>query len=228
MSVRFILCDIEGTTTSISFVHKVLFPIASQQMSAFIGDNWGSDLVSSEVAKVVSEHPQVENTAQGISDYFLDLIKQDKKDTTLKSIQGKIWQQAYDTGKVKGHIYADVLPAWQEWIKQGKQIYIYSSGSVKAQKLIFGFSEQGDLTQYLSGYFDTNVGGKKDSASYQAILQELGAEAQEVLFLSDVPAELEAAQAAGMQVVQLKRADNEAFEASDFRTVTTFAELESI
>lgn len=132
-------------------------------------------------------------------------IHEDRKETSLKALQGMLWEQGYQQGAFRGHIYEDAAEYLQRWHDRGLRLFVYSSGSVKAQKLIFGFSEAGDLTPFFSGYFDTRVGGKKEPESYRNILDELGVEPQTVLFLSDVEAELEAAESVGMRTYWLVR-----------------------
>ena len=150
-------------------------------------------------------------------------IREDRKETSLKTLQGMVWEQGYQQGELKGHIYADAADYLQRWHDRGLRLFVYSSGSVKAQKLIFGFTTEGDFTPFFSGYFDTRIGGKKETVSYRNILSELGVEACTVLFLSDVEAELEAAEEAGMQTAWLVREgdlpETERFVARDFAEV---------
>lgn len=134
-------------------------------------------------------------------------IDEDRKATPLKALQGLIWRQGYEAGELKGHVYPDAPDYLRRWHARGLKLYVYSSGSVEAQKLIFGHTDYGDLTPLFSGYFDTRVGGKKEAASYQAILRDTGLAAADVLFLSDVGEELDAAQQAGMKTCQLLRDD---------------------
>src|SRR5690606_28765418 len=132
-------------------------------------------------------------------------MAEDRKITPLKALQGMIWKYGYEQGHFKGHVYPDAVDRLRQWHAEGVQLYVYSSGSVQAQKLIFGYSECGDLTPLFSGYFDTNIGGKREVDSYRQIVAELGLPAAQVLFLSDIEEELQAAQAAGMQVCWLVR-----------------------
>lgn len=134
-------------------------------------------------------------------------IDEDRKATPLKALQGLIWRQGYEAGELKGHVYPDAPDYLRRWHARGLKLYVYSSGSVEAQKLIFGHTDYGDLTPLFSGYFDTRIGGKKEAASYQAILRDTGGAAGEVLFLSDVGEELDAAREAGLQTCQLLRDD---------------------
>lgn len=204
--IRVILTDIEGTTSSISFVHDVLFPYAAEHMADFVKDAYQSSTDVSEQLDAVAEVSGVDrDDTDGLVDVLLGWIREDRKETSLKALQGMLWQKGYQEGAFKGHVYPDAADYLQRWHDRGLRLFVYSSGSVKAQKLIFGFSEAGDLTPFFSGYFDTRVGGKKEAESYRTILNELGVEASSVLFLSDVEAELEAAEASGMKTVWLVR-----------------------
>ena len=210
-SVHSILTDIEGTTTSIAFVHEVLFPLAARELPGFISENWNGTLVKNEIEalkRFISEEKHIQISEVTVTDVvgrLTEYIRIDKKDTTLKSIQGKIWKTAYESGKVKGHVYDDVLPAFKRWKEQGLSINIYSSGSVEAQKLIYGYSTSGDLTVFIDQYFDTRIGSKKEQASYDKIAKALQCAPEQVLFLSDIVSELDAASNAGMQTIQLIR-----------------------
>ncbi len=229
--IRVILTDIEGTTSSISFVHEVLFPYAAEHMAEFIREEHQSSLQSdreiSEQLDAVAEASGVDrNDIDGLIEVLLGWIREDRKETSLKVLQGMLWQKGYQEGAFKGHVYDDAADYLQRWHDRGFRLFVYSSGSVKAQKLIFGFSEAGDLTPFFSGYFDTRVGAKRDPEAYRAILDELGVEAGTVLFLSDVEAELEAAEATGMKTVWLVR-DGERPETS--RPVAAdFAEVDAL
>lgn len=200
--------DVEGTTTSISFVHEVLFPYASKNMEAFVRDHSSSPHVLAELeavkTTVLKEEGKVISIDEAIQQ-LLDWIEQDRKHTSLKTLQGFLWKNGYESGEYKGHIYEDVLPALQKWQAAGIQMGIYSSGSVEAQKLLFSHSEEGDLTPYLSAHFDTKTGHKKETHSYHSIQKQLDIPAEQILFLSDVEAELDAAKAAGFQTIQLVR-----------------------
>ena len=160
---------------------------------------------------------------EGLIQVLETWIREDRKETSLKTLQGMVWEQGYQQGELKGHIYADAADYLQRWHDRGLRLFVYSSGSVKAQKLIFGFTTEGDFTPFFSGYFDTRIGGKKETVSYRNILSELGVEACTVLFLSDVEAELEAAEEAGMQTAWLVREgdlpETERFVARDFAEV---------
>lgn len=224
-TTRAILLDIEGTTTPVEFVYEVLFPFARSRAAEFIRDHYESDEMRADLAALEAEHR--EDDAKGndppawledaddariesATRYVHWLMEQDRKSTALKSLQGKIWEGGYRSGRLKGQVYADVLPAFVRWRAQGRSIHIYSSGSVLAQKLLFAHTTAGDLTAYIDGYFDTTTGPKKEAASYQAISARLGLPASSILFLSDITAELDAARAAGLQTALCVRAAAEA------------------
>lgn len=219
--IKYILMDVEGTTTSIDFVHEVLFPYARAKLQSFI--NNFEELCFEELAEISLEANQkLTNTqAAKILETYID---QDIKHTALKSLQGKIWKIGYESGEIKGHIYPDVQKAFKAWTDQGLTLGIYSSGSVLAQKLIFGYSTDGDLTQYLSNHFDTHIGHKREIQSYKNIARELNLEPCEILFLSDIAQELEAASAAGFEVAQLLR-DTKAIADKRFSGHTNFLTL---
>ena len=202
--IRAILIDIEGTTTSISFVMDVLFPYAREHLADYIAQHKDDKNVRgllNEVASIAG----IENDDAKITQQLIQWIDEDKKITPLKTLQGKIWKAGYTNGAFKGHVYADVEPALRKWHDQGISLYIYSSGSVSAQKLLFKHTDAGDLTPLFSGYFDTHIGNKRDMNSYEKIIDEIGVYAKNLLFLSDVEEELDAAQQAGMQTLQLVR-----------------------
>jgi enolase-phosphatase E1 len=140
-----------------------------------------------------------------VVDILLQWIAEDRKVTPLKALQGLVWERGYRSGDLAGHVYADTAPALRRWTDRGARIYIYSSGSVKAQQLLFEHSDAGDLRPLISGYFDTRVGHKRDPASYRAIAERIGLPAESILFLSDVTEELDAAAEAGMKTMQIAR-----------------------
>lgn len=204
--IKCVLTDIEGTTTAVSFVYDVLFP--------YFRDNIGkAKNLDPYLLTPILNATKTEAAKEGVEidsiDTCLAILKQwsieDRKFAALKTLQGYIWQKGYESGEIKGHVYDDVVEALKEWYEDGIILAVYSSGSIQAQKLIFGYSEYGDLTPYFTYYFDTKMGGKKVSKSYENIIDELGLEPFEILFLSDVPDELRAAREAGMEVLQLVR-----------------------
>ncbi len=151
-------------------------------------------------------------------------IDEDRKATPLKALQGMIWRQGYESGELKGHVYDDTPEFLRRWHGRGLKLYVYSSGSVEAQKLIFGHTAFGDLTPLFSGYFDTRVGGKREAQSYMTILRDTGLSGQDMLFLSDIAEELDAARAAGLRTCQLLR-DEKAKSASGHPQARSFAEV---
>jgi enolase-phosphatase E1 len=202
--IKAILTDIEGTTSSIDFVHQTLFPYAKSHIRSFLRENAESE----EVQQQLFEVERIEQNALSLdraADVLERWIAEDRKVTPLKTLQGLIWRQGYEAGELKGHVYADTPEYLRDWHAKGLKLYVYSSGSVEAQKLIFGYTAYGDLTPLFSGYFDTRVGGKREQASYQSIAQQIGIPASQILFLSDVGEELDAARAAGLSTVQLIR-----------------------
>lgn len=196
-----ILLDIEGTTTPIAFVHDVLFTYARQHVRDYLVQH-ASEL-DDDIAQLRDEHardveaPTLTHDLDSIATYVHWLIDRDRKSTGLKSLQGKIWQEGYVNGTLKSQVFDDVRPAFERWT--GQQICIFSSGSVLAQQLLFAYTDHGDLTTFISDYFDTNVGPKGDPESYRKIANKMNLPPNEILFISDVVAELEAATAAGMQ-----------------------------
>jgi enolase-phosphatase E1 len=210
MNARAILLDIEGTTTPIAFVHEVLFSYARTHARDFLATD--SPEVRADVALLREE--QAVDVSKGhqppdsIADYVEWLIERDRKSTGLKSLQGKIWRQGYVDGFLKSQVYPDVAPALERWRRQGLSINIFSSGSVLAQQLLFAHTEAGDLTKFIDNYFDTNVGKKGEAESYRRIAEALQLRADEVMFISDVVAELDAATEAGMQTLLSIRPGN--------------------
>lgn len=203
--IKAVVTDIEGTTTSISFVADVLFPYAKQRITSFIAEHQDEPAVKTEIeaARQLADEPDA--TIERVGEILVQWIEQDKKATPLKALQGMIWRYGYEDGSLKGHLYPEVADKLQEWKEQGVQLNIYSSGSEAAQKLLFGYSEAGDLTPLFSHYFDTRIGGKKEVDSYRNIQKSLNLPAKEILFLSDIVAELDAAAAAGLKTIALDR-----------------------
>lgn len=201
--IKAIVTDIEGTTSSLSFVKDTLFPYAYKNLPDYVWDN------EDEIPALLDEVRDVERNSDlstgEVIEVLLRYIDEDQKITPLKTLQGMIWKEGYKTGELVGHIYDDALVGLKRWKDQGVDLYIYSSGSVPAQKMLFGHTNVGDINELFSGYFDTTIGGKKDVESYVKIAAETGFPAQEVLFLSDCVDEISAAAAAGMNVVVLDR-----------------------
>jgi len=209
-----ILLDIEGTTTSISFVYDVLFPFARERVDSFLATHWNDPDVQRDIELLrlqsrddareelegVVEIPQGDRdeSLDAVVESFLWQMDNDRKTSGLKSLQGKIWRDGYESGQLQAHLFDDVLPAFERWTDQRISLYIYSSGSVQAQKLLFGHTEAGDLTPMIAGYFDTLTGPKTEA---------------------------EAASAAGFEVVVMVRPGNAELEAHDFETRSSFDEI---
>lgn len=202
--VRAIVTDIEGTTSSLSFVKDVLFPYARQHLAAYVAAHAHEPEVRALLDDANREAGGGLDDA-GVVAQLERWIDEDRKITPLKSLQGLIWAAGYRNGDFKGHIYADAAAQLRAWHARGIKLYVYSSGSVYAQQLLFGHSEAGDLTPLFSGYYDTHIGGKREADAYRVIADDIGLPAGEILFLSDIVEELDAAQAAGMRTVQLVR-----------------------
>jgi enolase-phosphatase E1 len=212
---RGILLDIEGTTSSVSFVYDVMFPYVRKHLTFEVFSNWeDADYVSAFDAiardaghesleawlkkqKLTRENPL--RGAEVVCKEVTRLMDADAKATGLKQLQGLIWKSGFESGELKAHVYDDVPPALAAWNAAGKDVRIYSSGSVQAQRLFFGHTTIGDLLSHFRGHYDTTVGPKKEEDSYRKISADFGLPAGEILFLSDIVAELDAARAAGMQ-----------------------------
>jgi len=206
VTIKALVTDIEGTTTSISFVSDVLFPYAKQRIQNFILDNAEAPEVEREINQVRQEAGEPAASLERVGEILVSWIEQDLKITPLKTLQGMIWRAGYENGSLKGHLYPEVAAQLQNWKAQGIQLSVYSSGSEAAQKLLFGYSEAGDLTPLFDHFFDTRIGGKREADSYHHIVDKLQLGAHEILFLSDVVAELDAAEAAGLRTLALDRA----------------------
>ena len=218
--VRIILLDIEGTTTPVDFVYKRLFPYASRKLESFLRENSANPEIGALIEDLRAQHELDERTGlkppswrddseeervRSSAAYGQWLIARDSKCAALKSLQGKIWQQGYAIGELKGEVYPDVPPAFERWKRKGKIIVIYSSGSVLAQKLLFDSTRTVDLTAYISAFFDTRVGAKTEAESYRKIAASFSYEPGRFLFVSDSAKETEAAQLAGMQALLCER-----------------------
>jgi len=234
---KYLLLDIEGTTTPITFVKDILFPFAAGKVEKFLRANFTNDEVY-DLVKELRENAKLETTSaasniisdltiESATEYALWLIKEDRKVTPLKKLQGMIWDEGYLTGALVGMVYDDVAVKLQQLSSEGVKTFIYSSGSKKAQQLLFGRSNHGDLRKYLSGYFDTTVGLKASPDSYKEILLTLGIDdATDALFITDILAEAEAASKVGLQVLLSVRPGNaEITKQHSFRTITSFNQI---
>lgn len=220
--IQYILTDIEGTTTSVSFVYDTLFPYFKTHVRVFLTENHSLPEVKEQINSL-KEEKGTELSLEEIVQQLLDWTNQDIKHPILKSLQGIVWKKGYEEGELKGHVYADVLPILEKWQQAGIQMGVYSSGSVAAQKLIFGKSILGNLNSFFAHNFDTKIGYKREVTSYQNIQQAIGIDASNILFLSDVEAELDAAQQASYQTIQLVREGTIASQKHP--TVSDFSEI---
>ena len=202
--VKAVVTDIEGTTSSISFVHDVMFPYARERMAAYVSAHEAE--LGDVIAAVCAEVGKPEMSVDEVSATLIQWIDEDRKATPLKEIQGRIWDEGFRSGAFTGHMYDDAVAGLKRWYEAGLKLHVYSSGSIAAQKLLYGFSDAGDLTPMFSDYFDTTTGPKREQVSYEKIATAIGLPAGEIVFLSDVVAELEAADGAGFQTVLLVRA----------------------
>ncbi len=202
--IRAIVTDIEGTTSSLSFVKDVLFPYARQRIAAFVREQAAQPAVRSQLAAVSAAVGRTLTDDAAVAQ-LIRWIDEDRKITPLKALQGMIWETGYRNGDFRGHVYEDAVRRLREWKDQGLALYVFSSGSVHAQKLLFGHSDFGDLTPLFSGYFDTTIGAKREADTYRHITQSLGLSVGEILFLSDIREELDAAQEAGLHTCWLVR-----------------------
>ena len=194
---RAILTDIEGTTSSIAFVAETLFPYARARLPGFVAAHPAR--VAPILAEVIAAEPGDPVTT------LIRWIDEDRKATPLKALQGMIWEDGYREGAFTGHVYPDAVAALRRWHEAGIALYVFSSGSVAAQKLLFGHSDAGDLTPLFAGYFDTVTGPKREASSYQASAGAIGLAANEILFLSDTPQEIGAAREAGLAALLIDR-----------------------
>ncbi|MEM1024983.1 MAG: acireductone synthase [Myxococcota bacterium] len=201
MAIRFVLVDIEGTTSSIDFVKKTLFPYSRERLPDYVRAHADERLVRSQLALV-------DDDVEKAIDKLLEWLDEDRKATPLKTLQGMVWRVGYEDGSLRAHMYADTPIALRTWRDAGLALGVYSSGSVAAQKLMFKYSEVGDLTDLFKHHFDTTVGKKIEPESYGRILAEVGYGPREVTFLSDSEAELDAASSLGISTIQIVRPED--------------------
>jgi enolase-phosphatase E1 len=225
MAVTALVTDIEGTTTSVSFVYDVLFPYARAEIPGYVRAHVSE--LSSLLDEVRRAKADVSLDVEDCIAVLLGWMDEDRKIAPLKTLQGRIWRRGYEDRAFTGHLYADVAPCLRRWKARGLGLYVYSSGSVEAQRLLFGHTDEGDLTPLFSGWFDTGVGGKKDASSYARIAGEIGAAPDAILFLSDNPDELSAAYQAGCGVMGLDRPGN-SFGLDGWPVVTSFEDVDPL
>lgn len=237
LAVAGVLLDVEGTLAPVSFVYDVLFPYARRALPRFLDANRSAPAVGAACEHVARDAgfaslaAWCERTGRPgrelVERELLAQMDADRKATGLKQIQGLIWEAGYARGELVSKLFDDVPPALRRWKEAGLDLRIFSSGSAAAQRVFFAHTEHGDLTPLFSGYYDTTLGPKNAPASYAAIAAAMGLPAGVVLFLSDVPAELDAAAAAGMQVVQTVRPGNTAARDPRREAVTTLDEVDT-
>ncbi|ORY91076.1 2,3-diketo-5-methylthio-1-phosphopentane phosphatase [Syncephalastrum racemosum] len=239
-----IVLDIEGTITPITFVKDILFPYVTQGLDAFLDRQWSSpdlsgyieqlrkqaaeDVKNGELSAVlIPSDESDEKVKQAIKTNVEWQMKADRKIGALKAFQGYMWKEGYISGQLRGEVYADVIPKLDQWRAAGKKIYIYSSGSVPAQKLLVGYSDKGNLMEYFSGYFDTAIGLKTEVESYNRIAHEIGQAPSQILFVSDNIKEIQAADQARFQTVISDRPGNAPLgpESQSFKIITSFDQI---
>jgi len=220
--IRAVLTDIEGTTSSITFVKDVLFPYARKRLPAFVATQADDPDVRHWLHEAAREAGLASASQQEIIELLIGWIDADRKSTALKALEGMIWKAGYEDGEYRAHVYPEVPARLRGWQRAGRKLYVYSSGSVPAQKLLFAHTDAGDLSALFSGYFDTESGGKRDAESYRRIATAIGLPPADILFLSDVTEELDAARTAGMQTTLLARAPSRCPAQSAHRCVADF------
>jgi enolase-phosphatase E1 len=225
-SQRAIVTDIEGTTSSISFVKDQLFPYARKRLAAYVAGN----RTSADVQECLRQTRDLAGLAGASDDEVVEIlvrwIDEDRKATPLKALQGLIWAEGYASGELSGHVYADVVDALRAWRAAGISLWVFSSGSIKAQKLIYGHTAFGDLNPLFSGYFDTTVGSKLAASSFTAIAKAIGLPPGRILFLSDHTGELDAARAAGFGTAALNRGETVLPEGHGHPEFASFADID--
>lgn len=237
-NVRCVLLDIEGTTSSISFVYDKMFPYVRERLSSYLDNHWddeslqgclpllATDLNKSSLTDWIDPATSADDQKQTVAAGVIELMDADVKATGLKHLQGLIWKDGFHSGQLVAHLFDDVAPAIERWTESGLDVRIYSSGSIAAQKLFFGHSVAGDLLAKLSGHYDTTTGGKKEASSYQAIASDIELPTEQILFVSDVVEELVAAREAGMKTCLSLREGNKDQGENGFEKITTFADIE--
>jgi enolase-phosphatase E1 len=238
--IKVLLLDIEGTTTPVDFVYKTLFPYANRKVEGFLLEHFRDLEVQAVLAELAAQRQRDEREGlrpaawnqeteearlRSTIAYVQWLMSNDSKCTSLKALQGKIWQLGYTSGELHGEVYADVPPAFARWRRQGREICIYSSGSVLAQQLLFRSTAAGDLTADISAFYDTAIGPKTESASYRRIVESRRRAASEVLFVSDMIKEIDAARLAGLQATLCVREPIATNDHNSRRPIRTFDEI---
>ena len=227
-----IVTDIEGTTSSIRFVKDILFIYAEQFLPDFVRKHKEERDVVRQLRSLSDNTGIPLKNTEALIEHLVKSMREDSKGTELKALQGMVWEMGYQRGEFQAHIYPDVPGKLQEWLDAGINLYVYSSGSEKAQRLFFRYSVSGDLRLMFSGYFDTTIGPKQEKQSYQNLAEWVALPPQDILFLSDLEAELDAAAAVGFKTVWVVRPQESAIEPEIARkrgkhpVVTSFAEID--
>lgn len=232
-----ILLDIEGTTSSISFVYDVMFPYIRENLAGFLKQNWESESVQQCLPLLAAElgHDSVEHwlgdlpaeSRRTVEHAVGQLMDDDVKSTGLKQLQGAIWKAGFEFGQLVAHLYDDVEPAIRNWVSSGIEVRIYSSGSVQAQKLFFGHCLAGNLLPLLSAHYDTTTGPKQQTDSYRAIAADTGLRPGQVVFVSDVAEELDAAKEAGMlTALSIRPGNRPVANQHEYYAISRFDELD--
>lgn len=243
--VKALIVDIEGTTTPIGFVKETLFPYAEENVESFLTKRYDEEETKEDIKALqelaakdkadgvegVVEIPK-EGSKEDIIKAVVNNVKwqmdKDRKTTALKQLQGHIWREGYKTGQIKAELFEDVGPALQQIVEEGVNVYVYSSGSIEAQKLLFGNTEEGDLLELFTDFFDTTIGDKKDPGSYKKIVEKIEVSPEEILFLTDMPEEATAASKAGLRSALVARDGNEELTEEHFQNflvIESFGEL---
>ncbi|MCS7263173.1 MAG: acireductone synthase [Aquificaceae bacterium] len=221
--IEAVLTDIEGTTSSLDYVRRVMFPYSRERLESFLREHWEEEKVKA-ILKALEKSLGKPVDLRLAVETFREWIDRDSKEPLLKELQGHIWEQGFLSGELQGHIYEDAYESLKKWKKKGYRLFVYSSGSVKTQELFFSHTPYGDLRGLFEGFFDTSVGSKKEVDSYRRIAQRVGLPPESFLFLSDVEEELSCAHRAGMEVVLVSRDGSQKGE--KFRVIGSFSELE--
>lgn len=219
---KLILLDIEGTVSPLAFVQDMMFPYARQRAGEYLATHWGAAVIA-QLARDAGETAFA--TPAEAEAAVQRLMDADAKVTGLKQLQGMIWEEGFRNGELRSRIFDDVPHALAEWCRKGHEIRIYSSGSVHAQKLFFAHTKRGDLTVHFSGYYDTTTGPKRESASYVAIAADCSLPVEQILFISDVVEELNAARNAGMFTALALRPGNPPAPQHDHPAITSFSDI---
>lgn len=239
INAKGVLLDIEGTTSSIRFVHDEMFPYARRKLESYLESNWNADSLN-DCIELLAKDLSHESAEKWLTDESDDsgrlttivaavnqMMDGDVKATGLKQLQGLIWKEGFHNGELVAHLYPDSAPAIRAWVEAGLDVRIYSSGSVGAQKLFFGHTVDGDLLSLFGGHYDTKTGPKKEADSYILIAKEFDLEPDQIVFLSDVSGELDAAKTAGLQTILSLREGNAVVANLDqYQSINSFAELE--